>query len=402
MIGLTTSPKCYNRSMNKTIAVFFGGKSTEHDISIITALSSVIKPLELSKKYNVVPVYIAKDGKWFCDEKLKDISLYRGKKIDDFIQKSKPISVTFDGGMTLRKPGLTNKDIYVDIAFPAMHGPYGEDGSLMGLLRMAGIPYVGCDMQSSVIAMDKILSKIVAEKAGLDVVPDVVFNRDDFNNSTDKILNEIENKLKYPVFVKPPHLGSSIGVTKVSNRLELQNAIEVSLHYDTNCLVEMAVPNLREATLPIIGFGDNIIPSKLEEPLFGNDKYFDFETKYMQGGKKGGKKGSSERGAQGYSNIPANFPKELYDRAEAVALAGYKAAGCSGIARVDILINEKTGKVYFNEINPLPGSLYAHNWRVNGMSSVDLVCKLVDFAQERFDSDNNVETTFSSGFLKQF
>ncbi|NTW61945.1 D-alanine--D-alanine ligase [Candidatus Saccharibacteria bacterium] len=386
----------------KTVAVFFGGRSTEHDISIITAVGSVIKPLELSGRFNVVPVYIAKDGKWYSDDKFKDITIFQSKAVDDYCAKSKPLTISFDDGFILKKSGLTNKDIAVDVAFPAMHGPYGEDGSLMGLLRMAGVPYVGCDMQSSVVAMDKILSKIVAKNAGLDVVPDVTFNREDYAGNKEKIIIDIETKLKYPVFVKPPHLGSSIGVTKVDNRGALENAIEVSLHYDENCLVEMAVPNLREATLPIIGFGDDIIPAKLEEPLFKSDEYFDFETKYMQGGKKGGKKGGGKRGAQGYSNIPANFPTELYDRSQAVALAGYKAAGCSGIARVDILINEKTGKVYFNEINPLPGSLYVHNWRVAGISSIDLVCKLVDFALERFELDSKTETTFSSGFLQQF
>jgi D-alanine-D-alanine ligase len=298
---------------------------------------------------------------------------------------------------------LGNKDIRVDVAFPAMHGTFGEDGSLMGLLRMAGVPYVGCDMQSSVVSMDKILTKIVAKEAGLQVVPDVVFSKEEYSVDKDKIMSKIEDKLKYPVFVKPPHLGSSIGVTKVSDRTALENAIEVSLHYDERCLVEMAVPNLREATLPIIGFDENIIPAKLEEPLFSHDEYFDFSTKYINGSKKtGGKSGGGKKGAQGYSKIPADFPDDLYKKAEKLAVDGYKAVGCGGIARVDILINEKTGVVYFNEINPLPGSLYAHNWRASGVSSMELVTKLVEFAEARFDRDQKQETTFSSSFLKQF
>jgi len=167
--------------MKKTIAVFFGGRSTEHDISIITALSSVIKPLELTKKYIVVPVYITKDGQWFSDEKLKDIRLFRGQAIDDFCAKAKPVAVVFDGGMILRKSGLRNKDIRVDIAFPAMHGPYGEDGSLMGLLRMAGIPFVGSDMPASVIAMDKVLAKQAAQANDIPTSKFVFFSKAEFD-----------------------------------------------------------------------------------------------------------------------------------------------------------------------------------------------------------------------------
>jgi D-alanine-D-alanine ligase len=290
----------------------------------------------------------------------------------------------------------------VDIVFPAMHGTYGEDGALMGLLDMANVPYAGCDMQSSVIGMDKILAKLVAQSAGLKTVPDVVFSHEAYEREGEKLLDRIEQKLGYPAFVKPPHLGSSIGVTKVSTRNELRNAIEVALHYDSNVLVEMAVPNLREATLPIIGYGDNIIPAMLEEPMFKAEDFFDFDTKYLRGGKKGKGGGKGTQGAQGYSRIPAAFPEPLYKEAEHVAIAGFKAAGCSGIARVDILINEKTSDVYFNEINPLPGGLYAHNWQKAGISNVELVQKLVAFAKERHAARNALTTSFTTNYLQQF
>lgn len=392
----------------KTIAVLFGGRSTEHDVSIVTALASIIKPLELTKKYKVEPIYIAKNGAWYWDDKYKDINLFASGKIEDFLHRSQPVSVQFDGGMTLVKAsGIAGRKLKreIDIAFPAMHGTYGEDGSLMGLLEMAAVPYVGCNLQASVIAMDKILAKLVAKNAGLKTVPDVTCSDEEYARSRETILRQIETQLKYPVFVKPPHLGSSIGVTKVASRKELENAIEVAFHYDPNVLIEMAVPNLREATLPIMGYGDEIIPAKLEEPLFKTEDFFDFETKYMhqgKGGKGGAKTEGAKRGAQGYSRIPADFPKPLYEEAEAVAIAGFKAAGCSGIARVDILINEKTKDVYFNEINPLPGSLYAHNWRAAGIPSVELVDKLIYFAEKRFADQQKLTTTFKTSFLKQF
>ncbi|MGH9857158.1 MAG: D-alanine--D-alanine ligase, partial [Acidobacteriota bacterium] len=338
----------------KTVAVVFGGRSTEHDVSIVTAIASVIKPLELTRKYKVEAIYIAKDGNWYWDEKLKDIKIYQTGEIENLMRKSPKVHVLFEDGLTLVKSSqFAGRKMYkkIDVVFPAMHGTNGEDGALMGLLQMANIPYIGCDLQSSVVAMDKILAKLVAKNAGLKTVPDVIFSREEFSRDHETILKKIESELKYPVFVKPPHLGSSIGVTKVSSRTELENAIEVALHYDANVLVEMAVPNLREATLPIIGYGDEIIPAKLEEPKFHSDDFFDFETKYMNQGKGSKNMGGAKQGSQGYSRIPADFPPKLYEEAEKLAVAAFKAAGCSGIARVDILINEKTNDVYFCEIN---------------------------------------------------
>ncbi len=394
----------------KTVAVLFGGKSTEHDVSIITAIASIIKPLELTKKYKVLPVYISKDGSWYSDDKFADVANYQSGEVENLLRKLPKLKLLFDDGLKLVKNGkkLSRSEVVdVDVVFTAMHGTYGEDGALMGLLDMANVPYVGCDLQSSVIAMDKILAKLVASNAGLQVVPDVTFTKKEFEETKGKLLDKIEKKLGYPAFVKPPHLGSSIGVTKVLNRKELEDAIEVALHYDANVLIEMAVPNLREATLPIIGNGDDITPALLEEPAFQPGDFFDFETKYLQGGKKGKKGGTkmganAEQGAQGYSRIPANFPSDLYKKAEAVAIAGYKAAGCTGIARVDILINEKTGVVYFNEINPLPGSLYAHNWNKAGVSNVELVDKLVQLAEARWQEKQKLSTGFDTSFLKQF
>ncbi|MBC7943394.1 D-alanine--D-alanine ligase, partial [Candidatus Saccharibacteria bacterium] len=337
--------------MQKTIAVFFGGRSTEHDISIITALSSVIKPLELTKKYTVVPVYIAKDGKWFSDEKLKNISLFRGKAIDDFCAKTKPLAVVFDGGMVLRKVGLKNKDIRVDIAFPAMHGPYGEDGSLMGLLRMAGIPFVGSDMSASVIAMDKVLAKQVARANDIPTSKFVSFSKAEFEASQSTIIEKATINLTFPQFVKPAHLGSSIGITKVNNSDELLNAIEVAAYYDDKIIVEEAVENLIEVTVPIMG-NETLQPALVEQPLSHGDDFFDFDTKYMKGGKKSG--GAKQTGSQGYSELPAKLPDGLYKAALDVAQKVYLVVGCEGISRIDLLIDTKSETVYFNEINPLP------------------------------------------------
>jgi len=378
--------------MKKTIAVFFGGRSPEHDISIITAISSVIKPLELSKKYVVVPIYITKTGKWIWDQKLKDIKIYRTGKIEELATKAKPLAVSFDGGLTINKKRI-------DVAFPAMHGAYGEDGSLMGLLRMAGIPFVGSDMDASAIAMDKVLAKQVASANKIPTSKFIFFTRDEFTDNAMTVIKTVKDSLKYPLFVKPAHLGSSIGITRVTNDDDLHNAIEVAAYYDHKIIVEEGVENLIEVTVPIIG---NETPrvALVEKPISHDDEFFDFETKYIRGG--GGKKTGGAKGAQGYSELPAKLTGNLYEQSVAIATDVYKAIGLAGIARVDLLIDGKTKKVYFNEVNPLPGSLYAHNWRAAGVSGVDLVDSLVNYAIERHETQQKLTTTFDSNFLQQF
>lgn len=385
----------------KTIAVIFGGRSTEHDVSIVTALASVIKPLELTKKYRVEPIYIARDGAWYWDQKLKDIKLYTSGQIDTFTQRMKPISLQFDGGMTLVKAaGIAGRKQLqkIDVVFPAMHGTYGEDGSLMGLLEMAGVPYVGCGVAASALAMDKLLAKRVAVGNGILTPKFLAYTKSELEQDTP---SAIKRELRYPLFVKPAHLGSSIGISRVQNDVELQNGLEVAAHYDNSVIVEEGVQNLIEVTLPIIGPADNPLPALLERPLTQTEDFFDFDTKYMQGGKKGGKKGGA-KGAQGYSQLPAELPKKLYAQAQATGLAVYKALGCDGLARVDMLIDSKTQKVYFNEVNPLPGSLYSHNWKAAGIAPVDLVQKLITFAEQRFQNSQQLTTSFTTNYLKQF
>ncbi len=393
----------------ETIAVIFGGKSAEHDVSIVTALASIIKPLELTKKFRVEAVYIAKDGAWYWDEKLKDIKLFTSGDIKDYLHRTQPASVQFDGGMTLVKAsGIAGRKQArkIDLVFPAMHGTNGEDGALMGLLEMAGIPYVGCGVSASAIAMDKVLAKEVAVANKIPVSKFLSFTKPQVERTSSKVIAEVTANLSYPLFIKPAHLGSSIGISRVSNETELRNALEVAAHYDDKIIVEEAVANLIEVTLPIIGNGQPQ-PALLEKPLTQPEDFFDFETKYLGNGKKGGgKKGGGKKGgtkgAQGYSQIPADLAQELYAKAEKVGLDIYKAFGCTGIARVDMLIDQKSGEVYFNEVNPLPGGLYAHNWNKAGVSNVDLVQKLVGYAKEHFTERQASATAFNTNFLQQF
>jgi D-alanine-D-alanine ligase len=386
----------------KTIAVIFGGRSTEHDVSIITALASIIKPLEATGQYEVEPVYITKDGVWLWDKKLKEIKTFQTGEIDDLKNKLSRVQLGLDGNLTLVKSSqFAGRKQYkkIDVVFPATHGTHGEDGELMGVLEMANVPYVGCGVAASAIAMDKILAKQVAASAGIPSTPWVWFTDDELARDHNGIIEKIK-PLQYPLFVKPARLGSSIGISRVDTPEQLNNALEVAAHYDSRIIVEQGVQNLIEVTLPILG-NEQPQPALLERPLTKPEDFFDFDTKYMQGGKKGGgKKGVG--GSQGYSQIPADLPKELYEKAEQLGLDVYKTVGCGGIARVDMLIDDKTGEVFFNEINPLPGGLYAHNWNKAGISAVELVNRLVALAEERWQKAQRKTVSFNTNYLKQF
>ncbi len=380
--------------MKKTIGVVFGGRSVEHDVSIITAHNPIIDSLLATKKYEVVPIYISRVGKWYSEAAMNDIAYFRSD-LEDKLSKLKPVALDLNDGLALVQSGtFGSKKTKIDIVFPAMHGTFGEDGSLMGLLRMAGVPFVGCDIFASAVAMDKILTKQVLRAEGLPTVRDVWFVKSDFEVSKEKYLAEIQ-KLKFPLFVKPVHLGSSIGISKVKDNQELQNAIEVALHYDEKVLVEEGVQNLIELTLPIMG-NDEPIAAGLERPL-NKGEFFDYTEKYMKGGKKTGGGVNSE-----YSEIPAKIDPGLAEKAIELGLKTYKVLGCSGIARVDMLLDSLSGEIFINEVNTLPGSLYQHNWRQVGVSNLELVEKLVALAEERAAQKAQTQFSFSSDILLQY
>ncbi|MDO8552735.1 MAG: D-alanine--D-alanine ligase family protein [bacterium] len=396
----------------KTIAVIFGGRSVEHDVSIITAHFPIIEALIAAGNFDVWPVYIAKDGSWYSNKRMNDLAFFKQSDFEELLAKDKKVQLSFDngpstcpattGGLTLVWPGIVSKSVRIDIVFPSMHGTFGEDGSLMGLLRMANVPYVGCDMTSSAVAMDKVLCKQVLAQEGIPLAPSTWFTKKEWADDQKSVEKRI-SKLKFPLFVKPAHLGSSIGITKVkseSGRLQvppqpagLKNALEVALHYDDKILVEEGIKNLIEVTLPIIG-NDSLQTALVERPLNKGD-LFDFDGKYMHGGKKGAGANSA------YSEIPANIGEDLTAQVIELGKKVYRVLGCSGIARVDFLIDSVAKKVYVIEVNTLPGSLYHHNWKKAGVSNIELVSRLVRMAEERFDAQKGTNYAFRSEILNK-
>ncbi len=391
----------------ETVAVIFGGQSTEHDVSIITALVAIIGPLTASQKYKVIPIHITKDGAWYSDISLSDVKLYSSGKIEDKLKTLKPLKIELGKELTITqsKRGISKpKPLRIDVVFSAMHGTNGEDGSLMGLLNMSNTPYVGCGLEASVLAMNKVLSKQTAEVNNIPTPSFISFTKHEFETNTIDVLARTKS-LKYPLFVKPSHLGSSIGITKVAKSTDLKNAIEVATHLDSLVLIEEGVNNLIEVTLPIMGTAEEPILASVEQSTLNEDGVFDFDAKYIgQGGKngKGGKISSGGFSAEGYSKIPAEISPKLMKECRELATKVWKSLGLYGIARVDMLIDSKTNKVYFNEVNPLPGSLYMHNWVASGFSPVEVNTKLIELAKDRHASSKSITKTYNTNFLKQF
>lgn len=378
--------------MKKTIAVIFGGRSAEHDVSIITAHIPIIQSLLATGQYVVWPIYIAKDGSWYADQAMNDMTYFTRDDCAVRLTRQKKARILFDGGLKIVLPGIIPKTVSIDIAFPALHGTNGEDGSLMGLLRLADIPFVGCDIFASAVAMDKVLTKQVLAAEGIPAIPYVWFTRIDWERDRAQWKDKIA-LLTWPVFVKPVHLGSSIAITKVKQAADLEHAIEVALHYDDKVLAEESVENLIEVTLPIMG-NDTLRLGEIERPL-NKKEFFDFSDKYLSGAKRSGGVNSQ------YSEIPARIDEAFAREVRDFAKKTYRILGCSGIARIDFLIDAAVGRVYVNEVNTLPGSLYHHNWKKAGVSGVELVTSLVSFAEERFASRKSIVYAFPSDILKK-
>ena len=378
----------------KTILVIFGGRSVEHDISIITG-QFVISALKATGQYQVAPLYIARDGKWYSDSALAELTVFQDGSLERKLAGMQAVSVGFDSSLTLSwAKTIGSKTQAIDIVFPALHGTYGEDGSIQGLLRFAKVSVVGCDLESSVVAMNKALTNHILAAAGIPKVPFVAFTAAEYAESR-KAIDQRIKAMTMPLFVKPAHLGSSIGITRVTKIDQLEAAIEVALHYDDAVVVEHGIVDPIEINCAVLG-NDKPRASVLERPLQKND-FLNFEDKYVASGSKGG----SMTGAKSTVQIPAEIKPKLAEQITSLAIKSFKAIGGSGTARFDFLIDPKTDKVYLNEINPLPGSLQQHLWQASGVSNVELVSKLVSLAEERFATKSNVTTTFASSVLTQ-
>ena len=357
------------------VAVIFGGRSVEHDVSIVTGHQIMgAFPEDL---YEVVPVYISRDGAWFTGDPLLDLDKYADKgllQLEGVASCLLSPDTRHHGLIVNPLAGRFSKsDVKrIDVAFPALHGTHGEDGSLQGLLELADLPYVGYATLGSALTNDKAMTKMVLRQADVPVLEDFIFSRESWLSQPDQVLEEIQQRLAFPLFIKPATLGSSIGISRAESLPLLRAGIDIAANFDRRIMVEPAIADGIEINCSVIGFGDEFQASTLEQPLSW-DEFLSYEDKYLRGDE--GMK-SAER------IIPAPVNDALTTRLQQLSLRAFQAVDGRGIARIDFLVRPEQGEIYLNEINTMPGSLALYLWREEGLSPSQLVQRLVDLARE--------------------
>ncbi|MGA8943065.1 MAG: D-alanine--D-alanine ligase [Thermoactinomyces sp.] len=357
------------------VVVLFGGRSGEHEVSLHSA-ASVIKAMD-SDKYEVIPVGITKSGHWrFAREALPMIAEKMEKEVVDRLQAGLPTLVSKGGrNLPVFAPGE------IDVVFPVLHGTYGEDGTIQGMLEIAQIPYVGAGVLASAVGMDKVIAKKIFEQEGIPQGRYVYFLKSEIEKQVDQVVGKVEEQLGYPCFVKPANLGSSVGISKAKDRQELIDALKLASLYDRKVVVEEFIP-AHEVEVAVLG-NDEPQASVPGEIVFSNE-FYDYKAKYLDG--------------KSVMRIPAELPEETAEYTRKLAIQAFKAIDCSGLARVDFFIRKDNGQVLINEINTMPGftpfSMYANLWEHSGLSYSELVSRLIELALQHYKERAALKTSF--------
>ena len=387
------------------IAVFFGSRSCEHDVSIVSALQCI----EATKAagFNVTPVYISRDGLWYTGEPLENIETFR-----EFNPMTKGITrVTLDvtanaGDLWAWPPqraGLFAKVpaplCHIDCVIPVFHGWHGEDGTIQGLLEMANIPYASSGVLGSAIGMDKIAMKQIMRGAGFPVLDFVWFTREQLKKERQAVIERVEKEIKYPAFIKPAALGSSIGVSRAKNREELERALDVAASYDRRILVEVGVVHPVEINCAAVGYGEDVRASVCEMPVpSSNDTFLDFWQKYLRNAST---KGEDSRGMKSLSRVvPAPIGDELTGRIQTMTCDIFKLLDCCGTVRVDFILDQND-MLFVNEPNTIPGSLAFYLWKASGLDFPKLIEKMVEDALRAHADKNSSVFAYDSSILKK-
>lgn len=393
--------------MKTKVGVLFGGKTTEHEISVISAIQAI--GYIDREKYDVIPIYISKNNEFYVGEKIGDISSYTN--IPALLKESQRVIMINDENKVklIKYPQkMFGKPLYdyIDIAFPIVHGTNVEDGTLQGFLQMMGVPYVGCDVLSSAVGMDKYVMKTVLKDNGIPVLDCKCYTSNQYDDDVDKLVEEIEKEIGYPVIVKPVNLGSSIGISKADDRKELYDSLETAFAYATKVLIERAVQNLKEINCSVLGDYSSAEASECEEPV-SSDKILTFAEKYIGDGSSKGAKGgvkSSPSGSKGMATlkrkIPAEITSEQRDTVRKMAVDAFKVLGCSGVSRIDFMMDTATGEIWLNEINTIPGSLSFYLWEPVGVKYTELLNKMIALSLKREREQENITFSFDSNVLQ--
>ncbi len=387
--------------MKLRIAVLFGGKSVEHEVSVISGIQAVTAMDR--EKYDVIPVYMTKEGDMYTGQRIGDIDSY--KDIPSLIRASQRVIMVNDGGefsllpYPVKRFGGAKPEGF-DMVFPVVHGTNVEDGALQGYFKTLGIPFAGSDVTASAVSMDKFITKAVLKEAGVPVLDAKLYTLSDYENP-EKMIEDTENSFGYPVIIKPVNLGSSVGISVADSREELSDSFDEAFTYATKVMAEHAVSRLREINCAVLGDENEAAASECEEPVSAAG-ILSYQDKYVSGGKKGGRAAVGSKGA-GMANlsrkIPAELSEEERERIRELAVRAFKAVGCNGVARIDFIIDEDIGKLYLNEINPIPGSLAFYLWEPVGVTFSELIDRVVRLTLKRNRQEEAVSYKFDTNIL---
>ena len=383
--------------MKIKLCVLFGGKTVEHEVSVISALQAIAS-ID-AEKYDVIPVYITKNNEFYTGFECSCIEEY--KNIPALLKKSQRcVLMNVDGRVKLmcypfKKVG-SSVISEIDVAFPIVHGTNVEDGTLQGYLKILGIPYVGCDVVSSAVGMDKYVMKTVLKDNDVPVLDCLRFIAADFS-APYEVIGKCREKIGYPVIVKPVNLGSSVGISVAHNDDELMNSLDTAFRFASVVLVEKAITNLKEINCSVLGDTEFAEASECEQPA-KSDEILSYENKYLQGG--GGKKGGGSKGMASLARkIPADITPERREEIRSLAVKAFKVLGCNGVSRIDFMIDEDTDKVYLNEINTIPGSLSFYLWEPVGVPYKKLLDRMVELALKRSREEDAIVFSFETNIL---
>lgn len=383
--------------MKIRVGVIYGGVSVEHEISIISAVQAM-NHMD-TDKYEVVPIYIAKDRTWYTGKMLEEMDVY--KDFETLKRYAKKVSLVKDGDRFVlqAQKGLFRKAVAeIDVAFPVVHGQNVEDGTLAGYLETIGIPVVGPSVLGAALGQDKVVMKEVFKAEGLPVVPYTWFYDVDYLNNEDDITAKVD-ALGYPVIVKPARLGSSIGITVVKEQSKLDEAILDAINYDTKIVVEKVVPNLVEVNCSVLGNYEYQQTSVIEE-VMSKQEFLTYQEKYLGSGKK---KGIPSKGMASTDRIiPARISDEFKTRIEDLSKKVFRALNLSGICRIDYLINKETGEVFVNEPNTIPGSLSFYLWEPAGKKYPELLDEAITIAIKEYKNKSKKTFSFDTNVLSNF
>lgn len=391
--------------MKIKVGVFFGGQSVEHEVSIISGIQAV--HTFNTEKYEIIPVYITKENTMYVGEYIGDIEQY--KDIPALLKKSQRVVLISENKKVnlvkypLKKFGNPLYDS-IDVAFPIVHGTNVEDGTLQGYFRTLCIPYVGCDVTSSALGMDKYAMKTVLKEKGIPVLDGIRINIQEYQKDSSLLIQKIEDRFSYPVIVKPVNLGSSVGIKIARNQEGLLEALDYAFTFSLQVLIERAITKLKEVNCSVLGDYENAEASECEEPV-NSDEILSYEDKYMgSGSAKGGQK-TGETGAKGGGmsslkrKLPAEISNEVREKIRTMAVDTFQTLNCSGVSRIDFMIDLDTDEIFVNEINTIPGSLAFYLWEPLGVSYENLLDRMIQLALKRDRELQNIHFSFDTNLL---